>query len=71
MKESCLIFVGKGSAVDVRRVAAALDVDEEGRVGHDLPLLVVEARQVDPAPVVAGTDSVHTVALLDPTVAGV
>ena len=71
MKESCLIFVGKGSAVDVRRVAAALDVDEEGRVGHDLALLVVEARQVHPAPVVAGADSVDAVALLDPTVAGV
>ena len=47
---SYLIFVGEGSAVDVWSVAAALDVDEQGRVRHDFPLLVVEARQVHPSP---------------------
>ena len=56
---TCLIFVGKGAAVDVRSVAAALDVDEQGRVRRDLPLLVVEARQVHPAPdILRGDNSV-------------
>ena len=43
-----LVLVGEQGAGDVRRVAAALDVDQQRRVVHRLVLQTVEPGQVDP-----------------------
>ena len=43
-----LVLVGEQGAGDVRRVAAALDVDQQRRVVHRLVLQTVEPGQVNP-----------------------
>ena len=43
-----LVLVGEQGAGDVRRVSAALDVDQQGRVPHGLVLQLVVPGEVDP-----------------------